>query len=332
MAGWSYRRLRRGVTLAGALVGCAMLVTACALGPTGPGPDATGPNGAGADASVRVLQMNLCDSGIARCYTGRSVTEATALIRAERPDMITLNEVCRDDVTALEGVLTDVDGGRPGTVVSAFQAAWDRRTGAPLHCTNRQHYRIGLVARHGGSAQEGYVTTGGLYTVQDTGVPEERAWLCLSPAATTTRLRTAAPADDLAGDIAVCTTHLTNSSPTVARAQCTYLLGTAIPAVRARSRSVPVVLGGDFNLTSGGADVRACVPAGDQRADDGIVQHVVASPEFAVGSRRTIEMRTTDHPGLLVTLTLGPPGAGGDAGTLAAAGRRGGSGRVGVST
>jgi hypothetical protein len=51
--------------------------------------------------------------------------------------------------------------------------------------------------------------------------------------------------------------------------------------------------------------VRSCLPAGDQRVDDGVVQHVVATPEFVVGSRRTIRMQTTDHPGLLVTLTLG---------------------------
>jgi hypothetical protein len=259
--------------------------------------------------SVRVLQMNLCDSGIARCYTGRSVTEATALIRAERPDVVTVNEVCRDDVTALERALADAGGGgRADAVVSAFQSAWDRRTGAPLRCRNGQLYGIGLVVRQG-VASDGYDTTGGVYPVQDTRVPEERAWLCLSPSSATARTITGVPATD----IAVCTTHLTNSNAMVARAQCAYLLGMAIPAVRARGRAVPLVLGGDFNLTSGSADVRSCVPAGDQRVDDGIVQHVVATPEFVVGGRRTIGMHTTDHPGLLVTLTLGAlPTAGDD--------------------
>jgi hypothetical protein len=247
------------------------------------------------------------------------VTEATALIRTERPDVVTVNEVCREDVTVLEGALADAGGGvggvGAGTVVSAFQAAWDRRTGAALRCRNGQLYGIGLVVRRGPAAG-GYDTTGGVYPMQDARVPEERAWLCLSPSSTDI----AAPAAATAG-LAVCTTHLTNSSPTVAGAQCAYLLGTAIPAVRARSRSVPLVLGGDFNLRSGGSDMRSCVPAGDQRADDGIVQHVVATPEFVVGSRRTIGMHATDHPGLLVTLTLGTlPMASQDEGNLAETG------------
>jgi hypothetical protein len=314
MAGWSYRTLRRRTAVAGALAACVVLLTAsCAVGP--PRPRSAGPTGR--DVSVRVLQMNLCDSGIARCYTGRSVTEATALIRAEAPDVVTVNEVCRADVTALERALADAGGGgRAGTVVSAFQSAWDRRTGAPLRCRNGQLYGIGLVVRRGASSG-GYDTTGGVYPVQDTRVPEERAWLCLSPSSTTAATATGASA----AGVAVCTTHLTNSSPTVARAQCGYLLGTAIPAVRARGRSVPLVLGGDFNLTSGGTDLRSCVPAGDQRVDDGIVQHVVATPEFVVGGRRTIGMHSTDHPGLLVTLTLGAlPSAGEDDGSLAETG------------
>ena len=102
-----------------------------------------------------------------------------------------------------------------------------------------------------------------------------------------------------------CTTHLASTSVTVARAQCSYLLGTAIPAARARDAATPVVLGGDFNLRAGSSDLRTCLPATDRRADDGGVQEVVATPEFTFTSRRSIGMQgTTDHPGLLVTLTL----------------------------
>jgi hypothetical protein len=249
-------------------------------------------------APVRVLQMNLCDSGAARCYTGRSVVEAGEVIRAQSPDVVTVNEVCRDDVTALEHALAGTGGG--GVVVSAFQAAWDRRTGAALACRNGRPYGIGLVARLA-PVPQGYAAVGGTYPMQDPGNAEERAWVCLSPAPGTAHphsepLPTAA--------VAVCTTHLASSSPAVARAQCGYLLGTAIPAVRARAGSVPVVLGGDLNLRTGGSpDVRSCVPAGDGRADDGLVQHVVASSELVIGSLRTIAMVSTDHPGLLVTLT-----------------------------
>jgi endonuclease/exonuclease/phosphatase family metal-dependent hydrolase len=131
--------------------------------------------------------------------------------------------------------------------------------------------------------------TGGIYPVQDSGSPEQRAWLC----------------QDVAG-FAACTTHLDNGDAAVARAQCDYLLDTAIPDVRARLGNVPVLLGGDLNLPGGASsDLRSCLHADDQSVDDGGVQHVVASSEFGIVSSRTIDMRaTTDHPGLLVTLVL----------------------------
>ena len=65
------------------------------------------------------------------------------------------------------------------------------------------------------------------------------------------------------------------------------------------------MLGGDLNLASGGApDVRSCVPAGYLHFDDGAVQHIVATPDFTAGSSGLIGMHgSTDHPGLLATLT-----------------------------
>jgi hypothetical protein len=296
MAGWS-RRPRAWVAVAACLLAWSASVTASGAVPTGAAPVVAGtPQDRG--ASLRVLQMNLCDSGAARCYTGRSVAEAGEVIRAQSPDVVTVNEVCRDDVTALEHALAGTGGG--GVVVSAFQAAWDRRTGAALACRNGRPYGIGLVARLA-PVPQGYATVGGIYPVQDPGNAEERAWVCLSPAPGSALPVTA---------VAVCTTHLASSNPAVARAQCGYLLGTAIPAVRARAGSVPVVLGGDLNLRTGGSpDVRSCVPTGDGRADDGLVQHVVASSELVIGSLRTIAMVATDHPGLLVTLTRKPAAA-----------------------
>ena len=69
--------------------------------------------------------------------------------------------------------------------------------------------------------------------------------------------------------------------------------------------AVPVVLGGDLNLGSGdSADVRSCLPAASALVDDGGVQLVVATPEFVVSGSQRIDLRgTTDHPGLLVTLS-----------------------------
>jgi hypothetical protein len=272
-----------GCLVAG-LVGCTTVVT----GPVAVGPGSGPPTSAGGApaAAVRVLQLNLCSSGIAGCYTGRSTAEAAAVIRAETPDLVTLNEVCEHDVSILEQALADVVPG--GLVVSAFQAARDGRTGDAYRCRNGQQYGIGMVSRW--PSVPGYSARSGIYPTQDGEDPEERAWLCLDVAAT--------PA------IAVCTTHLAYTKREVAGAQCQYLFGTVIAEMRARDGAAPLVLGGDLNLGSGDSPgLRSCLPSGSVLVDDGGEQHVVATPEFVVDSSRTIDLRgATDHPGLLVTL------------------------------
>ncbi len=244
----------------GMLVGCFVLAVVLITAPP-------------SRASVRVLQMNLCNSGLAGCYTGRSVATAVAVIRAQAPDVVTLNEVCRADVPLLERALA---AGRPfGIATSSFQPAIDRRTGDPVRCLGGDAYGIALVAR-----RPALRTIGGIYPTQNPADPEQRAWLCLDTTA-----------------FAACTTHLDSGNATVARAQCDYLLDTVVPTMRA-----PVALGGDFNLRS---DIQGCLAAGDRRIDDGGVQNVVVSAPFAVASERLIDMlASTDHPGLLVTLAL----------------------------
>ncbi|MDT4996511.1 MAG: hypothetical protein QOD45_579 [Pseudonocardiales bacterium] len=245
----------------------------------------THPSSAIPRTSLRVLQMNLCDSGIAGCYTGRSVAEAAAVIRAERPDVVTLNEVCSGDVSVLDRGLSDADGGV--AVASAFEAAVNRNTGDAIRCRKGQRYGDGLLVR-AEPPYRGYTTHGGVYSIQDTADPEERVWLCLHAIAR----------------LYACTTHLASTSPTVALSQCRYLLATAIPALRRQDGADPVLLGADLNLIQGGtSDVRSCVPAGFVRTDDGDRQHIVASADFTVTSSRSIDMHgSTDHPGLLADL------------------------------
>ena len=286
MAGRSYRGVWAAIVgcLVASLVGCATMATGSnAVGPA-PGPP-TPPDGV-PTAPVRVLQLNLCNSGIAGCYTGRSTAEAAAVIRAETPDLVTLNEVCQDDVAALQRALADVVPG--GAVGSAFQAPRDRRTGDAYRCRNGRQFGIGVVSRW--PSVPGASAGGGIYPDQDGHDPEERAWLCLDVAATAA--------------VAVCTTHLADTEREVAAAQCRYLVGTVIAERRARDGAAPLVLGGDLNLGSGNSpDLESCLPSGSALADDGGQQHVVATPEFVVESSRTIDLRgTTDHPGLLVTL------------------------------
>jgi endonuclease/exonuclease/phosphatase family metal-dependent hydrolase len=231
--------------------------------------------------------MNLCNSGLAGCYTGLAVAEAAALIRAEAPDVVTVNEVCKGDVDALERTLAGLRRG--GVVVGAFRVAPDRPSGSTTRCRNGQPFGIGVLARVP-APYRGHRIYGGTYPSQDAGDPEVRAWLCLHA---------------IAGFYA-CTTHLANLDPTVALAQCRYLLGTAVPAVRRQGGYEPAVLGGDLNLRYGGSpDVRSCVPSGYLRTDDGGVQHVMATTDFTVRSSSPISLGgTTDHPGLLVTLTV----------------------------
>jgi endonuclease/exonuclease/phosphatase family metal-dependent hydrolase len=274
------------------LLGCLVAgLAGCATGPpatAAPSVRSAPSAGPGSAVPVRVLQMNLCNSGIAGCYTGRSTVEAAAVIRTEVPDVVTLNEVCEDDVPLLERALADVVPG--GTAVSAFQPHRDGRTGAPYRCRNGRLYGLGVVSRL--PTVPGSVGDRGVYPAQDPDDPEQRAWLCLDVAASRA--------------VTVCTTHLAYTKREVARAQCGHLFGRVVAGLRTRDGAAPVIVGGDLNLGSGAdPDLKACLPAGSALVDDGEAQHVVGTPEFTVADHRTIGMRETDHPGLLVTLTLG---------------------------
>jgi len=275
-----------GADRARVLIGCWLAVAVTSLSGACAAGHVVRPPEARTGASIRILQFNLCDSGIARCFTGQSVRTAAAVIRAEAPDVVTLSEVCRDDVSALERTLSRIDGGT--SVTSGFQAAVDRRTTESFRCTNGEPYGIGLLVGRASSPPADR-RDGAVYPTQDSRDPEERVWLCLHADA----------------DFVACTTHLASTNATVALAQCRYLLRTAVPALRRATGAVPVVLGGDLNLrTDGSPAAQSCLPSGYRQVDDGAVQHVVVSDGFTIASIRSIDMHgTTDHPALLVDLT-----------------------------
>lgn len=272
MVGRTYRRWWAAIVacLIAVLAGCAEVTAAAPL--------VADPPPAPPAGSVRVLQMNLCNSGIAGCYAGgRSIDEAAAVIRAEVPDLVTLNEVCEGDVSALAGAVPAAEA------TSAFQAARDRNTGDAYRCRNGQRFGNGIVSRW--PSVPGSAAGGGIYPIQDPDDPEERAWVCLQVGTT--------PA------VGVCTTHLAYTDRDVTLGQCRHLFGTVVPGMRP-----PLVVGGDLNLGSDdGTDLRSCLPADAVFADDGDVQVVAATPELAVTDSRMIDLRgASDHPGLLVTL------------------------------
>jgi len=89
MFGRSCRDLRRLVG------GCWCLVTAIGLAAcAGGSKDMTLGVGSAGSTTLQVLQMNLCDSGIAGCYTGRSVAQAAAVIRSARRRPATVSGHC----------------------------------------------------------------------------------------------------------------------------------------------------------------------------------------------------------------------------------------------
>jgi hypothetical protein len=238
----------------------------------------------------RVLQMNLCDSGFARCYAGgRSVLEAAAVIRAQRPDAVTLNEICNADSD--RALFRAMQQTWPGDwVFTAFHPAWDRRRNAPYLCRNGQQYGVAVIGHAAPASWAGGQARGGIYPVQGAKSVEQRAWVCAYAI----------------GHYDVCTTHLAANAGGVALAQCRYLMGTAVPRARtAMGGYSPTVVGGDLNLTYGGRpDAQDCVPPGWFRKGDDDLQHVLATSDYTFLSARWIGMRNTDHPAWLVVLRI----------------------------
>jgi hypothetical protein len=226
---------------------------------------------ASAATTVKVLQLNICHSGVASCYSGAEpvMAKAVSVIGSTRPQVLSVNEACSGDVARLQTAM--------GASRAVFVAA-QRRDGTPVTCSNGQQFGNILIVV---SALAGSSPITGRYATQDTG-NEMRVWACLP-----------------AGGISACTTHLSASSGTVALAQCKDLLGRAVGLAR------PTVVSGDMNLRyQGSPNVQDCNPSGFYRKGDGSVQHVFASNNLTFVSGTTISMSgTTDHPAWLVTVT-----------------------------
>jgi len=282
--------------------------SAPAPGPLSPPPSSVGPVHAAVRSAVppsftlRVLQMNLCNSGQAPdCYTGgRSVAEAAAKIAEFEPDVVTLNEVCQRDV--LGPLFRAMAAGHASdAVVAAFEPAWNRPHRAPYRCTDGDSYGDGLIARVPAAGYRHGFVSGGTYpeAMQDQSDDEERGWVCV----------------DMSARYYACTSHLVAHHPDLAARQCDELMGADVPGfVGAHGSAAPVIVGSDFNLVdNGGAayDVNACAPDGfyveDDPAQPGVEpQHFMVSRALALRDLVDLDMqRTTDHPGLLITVQAG---------------------------
>lgn len=250
--------------------------------PTHPAAAASSPSLPASPSAPRpfvLLQMNLCHSGMERaCFAGaRSVDEAVAKIRRYPPDLVTLQEICHDDLYAPGGwgrlaqAMADLYGA--DHVAVDFVPAMERRSDEPITCTDGQPY--GIAVMHHDTGREVHY---GWYASQDPS-EEMRAWTC-----------TTVIPDRLTG----CTTHL-STYPDVAVRQCHELM-----SILASSWVLPdVVVAGDFNLQYQPGkphNVQDCVPPSYDRRTDNAVQQVFFTRDVSWVQGRYEHMVWTDHP------------------------------------
>src|SRR5439155_11255298 len=203
----------------------------------------------------------LCKSGMAvnSCYSsGKAVDEAVGLIHRYPPELVTLQEVCRDDLYTPNGwgklaqAMADLYG--PHHVAVDFVPAVNRDTNHWYRCTNGELFGVAVMHHYDGADRHI-----GWYDSQDSS-NEIRTWTC------TTVIRSR-----LTG----CTTHL-STDPDVAVRQCHEL-----KSILASPWVLPkVIVSGDFNLTSDPGkphDVQNCALPTYDRRSDGAQQQVFST-------------------------------------------------------
>jgi endonuclease/exonuclease/phosphatase family metal-dependent hydrolase len=254
-------------------LGCGLLLvlTGCGLSS---GTAAAVP--APARSTYTLMQLNLCLSGLAGCY-GKvdypaGVQDAIARIREARPDAVTFNEACGNDVA----LIARGTGYHP-----RFSRVIYR--GRSLPCVRpgrRGLFGDAVLTRAAirSSDSRPFAAQAG---------PERRQWVCVS-----TR-----------SDVSVCTAHLASSEPDEAAAnypQCDELRA----LLARRARLGPVIFGGDVNRRS------SCAPYGFWTRADGAAhqdpgsQQVYGTAALRFPSAQVVPATHTDHDVLLVRARL----------------------------
>jgi hypothetical protein len=288
-------RLRVRMTVLATLVATALGLAAMA--PPGVADSGSGtaePQALPVPWTYYTLQLNLCNSGAAPCYDqnqGRSVAEGIGLIEDKRPDLVTLNEVCWNDVhNDLYPVMRDL---WPGEYVFAvfFPAYYPYDDGVwppdPKTCRNGYEYGSGIIGRTFTDIDGDPPSVGRYHDfyperLQNPGAGEWRSWGCV----------------DVADTLWACTTHLDADDELWAMDQCSYLMNEKLPALQAQWGYLPSIVGGDLNMEY--PFVQGCVPDNWWRKGDDDVQHIMYTDDFSFVFSERIEMRYTDHPAWLV--------------------------------
>lgn len=241
------------------------------------------------------LQLNLCNSGLAPCYDevnqGRSLGEGIDLIEDKQPDLVTLNEVCWNDVyTELYPVMRDLWPNE--WVFAAFFPAYHPYDEGvwppdPKTCKNGYEYGSAVIGRSFADIDGDPPSTGVYHDfyperLQNPVGGEWRSWGCV----------------DVADTLWACTTHLDAKDDLWAMAQCEYLMSDKLPALQNAWGYLPSIVGGDLNLEY--PFVQDCVPDNWWRKGDDDVQHIMYTDDFSFMFTERIEMQYTDHPAWLV--------------------------------
>ena len=231
------------------------------------------------ESSYQLLQMNLCLSGQAGCYSEAAypsiLDEATEQIADQDPEAVTLNEVCSADVAELAR--------RTGYEFSFAAVDYG---GSPLPCIDPGGRGLFGIA---------VLTKDDIRTSQDRAFavqadPEERRWLC----ATTDRATT------------VCTAHLSTRYSSVERvandAECHELR-----SVLARHQAAGTTLfGGDLNRQTSCAPPTMWTSRDTSATQSPGVQHIYGTTPLDESSTSVDEATYTDHDFLLASAATTP--------------------------
>ena len=224
--------------------------------------------------SFTLLQMNLCLSGRAGCYSADThdavLNEATRVIDDHAPDAVTVNEACGRDVADLAR--------RTGYDLSFATVDYG---GAPLPCIDPR--RRGLFGIAVLTKDDVRTSQQAAFTVRSD--PEERRWLCATTDA----------------DISVCTAHLSTRYSSGERAdndvQCRQLRH----VLTQRADLGTTLFGGDLNRQSSCAPATMWVARDTDATQTPGVQHIYGSRSVEEPSVSIAEATYTDHDFLLVT-------------------------------
>jgi hypothetical protein len=274
-------RSRAGRSGTAAATLCAALACMLALCVVGCG-DPAGTAAAASRASrasgrgFKLMQMNLCLSGLAGCYAKVrypvGVQAAAAEIRLTHPDAVTFNEACGGDVARI-----------------ARETGYHPRFSSIIYYGKRLHC---IHPRGRGLFGDAVLTRAAIVSSDShpfpaEAGPEQRQWVCV-----TTRAR-----------VAVCTAHLASDQPVEVAAnapQCAQLR--AMLAGREAARAV--IFGGDVNRLA------PCAPRGfwvridaSAHQDPGI-QQVYGSAGLRSPAAHVVPAVHTDHDILLVRARL----------------------------